>query len=72
MSGPYEELFRGQLAARTPDGERATLIVTTRLGHPMGRVWVTFGATFRATLALSNPEVDELVVLLHQAKGARL
>lgn len=72
MSGPYEELFRGQLAARTPDGERATLIVTTRLGHPMGRVWLTFGATFRATLALSNPEVDELVALLHRAKGARL
>ena len=72
MSGPYEELFRGQLAARTPDGERATLIVTTRLGHPMGRVWLSFSATFRTTLALSNPEVDQLVVLLHQAKGARL
>ncbi len=72
MSGPYAEAYRATLAVRTPDGERATLIVTTRIGHPMGRVWLTFGATFRATLALANPEVDELVALLHGAKGARL
>ena len=71
MSTPYREGYRATLAVRTPEGDRVTLIITVRLGHPMGRVWLSFGSTTRTTAAMSNPEVDQLIEKLTEAKAAR-
>ncbi len=71
MSTPYES-FRAQLAARTPDGDATRVIVTRQSGHRAGRVWLTLYGSWRGTVCLADPEVDELVALLHRAKGARL
>lgn len=60
-----QEAFRATMAARTPENERATLIVTRR----KQRVWVTFDGALRTTVAMTYTETTRLVDLLHEAQG---
>ena len=71
MSTPHES-FRGQLPARTPDGDPTRVIVTRQSGHRAGRVWLTLYGSWRGTVCLADLEVEELAALLHRAKRARL
>ncbi|MGH3973970.1 MAG: hypothetical protein ACRDS9_11715 [Pseudonocardiaceae bacterium] len=62
-----EETFRGALAGRTPDGDRATVIVTRQgLGRD-GRVWLTFNGAIKTTVELTDPEAVELNKLIGAA-----
>jgi hypothetical protein len=45
MSTPHET-FRAMLPTSTPDGERATVIVTRQGQGSDGRVWVTFSGAW--------------------------
>ena len=61
-----QESFRRTLAARTPDGEHATLIVMRRKHH----VWLTFDGAIRTTVTMTKPETTQLIDLLHEAMRA--
>lgn len=66
-----EETYRGTVQGRTPDGERATLIVTLQgLGQAVN-TWVTFLGALTTTLAMTDDETDRLIELLHGARGAQ-
>jgi len=71
MASTPHETYRAKIAVHTADGETATLIVTRQAGHREGPVWLTFGATFRATLALTDTEAGQLVTMIGAAKAAR-
>jgi hypothetical protein len=59
-----QEAFRGTMAARTPENERATLIVLRRKQS----VWLTFDGAIRTTDTMTGPETTRLVELLHAAQ----
>ena len=58
-----QENFRGTLSARTPENERATLIVARR----KRQVWLTFDGAIKTTVTMTNPETTQLIGLLHEA-----
>ena len=60
-----QETFRGTLAVRTPDNERATLIVMRRKRD----VWLTFDGAIKTTMTMTNPETTQLVGLLQAAQA---
>lgn len=62
-----QESFRGTLVARTPAGERSTLIVLRR----KQRVWLTFDGAIKSTATMSDPETTQLVELLRAAQDRR-
>jgi len=71
VSTPFES-YRGKCPARTPNGARTVVIVTRQSGHRAGPVWLTLYGAWRGTVCLAHPDVDALIALLTQAKGARL
>jgi hypothetical protein len=71
MAPPSEETYRGTLDGRTPDGSRATMIVTRQGLGRAGRVWLTFLGAIKTTQVMTDEETDQLVVLLQAARGAR-
>lgn len=70
MSTP-DESFRGALQARTPEGHRATVIVTRQGWGRSGRAWLTFDGAIRTTVMMNDQETARLVELLGEASKAR-
>jgi len=71
VSTPFES-YRGKCPVRTPDAARNVVIVTRQSDHRAGPVWLTLYGAWRGTVCLAHPDVDALITLLTQAKGARL
>ncbi len=67
----HAEVFRAVFPGRTPDGEANTLIVTRQGQGRAGRVWLTFAGALRTTVALTDPEAEELRELLGAATKRR-
>jgi hypothetical protein len=59
-----QETFRGTLTGRTPENERATLIVMRR----NQRVWLTFSGAIKTTVTMTDPDTTQLVGLLQAAQ----
>lgn len=71
-STPASEAYRRVLeGCRTPDGDRASLIVTRQGSSHAGRVWVTFAGAVKTTAVLTDPQASELIKLVHDAAGTR-
>lgn len=68
MSTP-DETFRGVLESRTPEGQRATVIVTRQGSGRSGRAWLTFHGAIKATVVMDDGETARLVELLNGATG---
>lgn len=73
MSGQADaETFRAVLEeCRTPDGDRASLIITRHGLIRDGRVWVTFDGSRKTTAVLTDALVAELIRHLAAAKERR-
>ncbi len=69
MSTPHET-FRGMLATSTPDGERATVIVTRQGQGSDGRVWVTFSGAWVTTAVITDADAECLVRFVSDATKA--
>ena len=59
-----DETFRAVLPVRTPDGERATVIVTRQGLGSSGRIWITFSGGWVTTAVMSDEEAERFVGLL--------
>jgi hypothetical protein len=70
VSTPYE-MFRATLPTFTPDGERATVIVTRQGQGSEGRVWVTFSGAWVTTAVMTDEEAERFVQLVSDARRAR-
>ena len=70
VSTPYE-MFRGTLLTSTPDGERATVIVTRQGQGSKGRVWVTFSGGWVTTAVMTDEEAERFERLVGEARRAR-
>lgn len=71
VAPPSDETYRGTLKGRTPEGERATVIVTRQGLGRAGRVWLTFLGALKTTMSMSDDEAGRLVELLRAARGPR-
>lgn len=72
MTSPESlETFRATMQGRTPEGDRATVIVLRRGMGSTARVWLTFSGAIKTTVVMTNPETAELVELLGDAQVAR-
>ena len=71
VTPPSQETYRGTLEGRTPDGDRATLIVTRQGLGQAGRVWLTFLGALKATQVMTDEQADQLAEMIHAARGAR-
>lgn len=69
MAPPSEETYRGTLEGHTPDGSRATMIVTRQGLGRTGRVWLTFLGALKTTQVMTDDETNRLVALLRAARG---
>ena len=65
------ECYRATIQLRTPDGERATLIVLRRGRGQDGRVWLTFAGAIQATVMMDSGESDEVTGMIKAAQCAR-
>ncbi len=61
------EVFRAVFPGRNPDGEANTLIVTRQGQGQAARVWLTFVGALRTTVALTDPEAEQVAQLLGAA-----
>ncbi|HKR50539.1 MAG TPA: hypothetical protein VJT72_13380 [Pseudonocardiaceae bacterium] len=59
------------MRGRTPDGEFNTVIVTRQGLGSAARVWLTFHGAIKTTVAMTNPETEQLCELLNKATAAR-
>ncbi len=71
MSLELDEMFRGTIRGRTPEGDLATVIVLRRGLGSSARVWLTFSGAIKTTVVMTGPETEELVGLLSDAQRAR-
>lgn len=71
MTPPSQETYRGTLEGRTPDGDRATLIVTRQGLGRSGRIWLTFLGAIKATQAMTDQQADRLIELIRAAQCPR-
>ena len=69
MSTPYES-YRGALPSQNPNGDPATVIITRQGLGREGRVWLTFSASIKTTVAMTDQEAAQLVDLVHKARRA--
>ena len=67
MSTPYES-YRGALPSQNPEGDPATVIVTRQGMGREGRVWLTFSASIKTTVAMTDQEAAQLVDLVNKAR----
>ncbi len=65
------EMFRGTMQGRTPDGHPSTVIVTRQGTGNNGRVWLTFDGAIKTTVVMTDPETVELGELLDKARVVR-
>ncbi len=65
------EMFRAVFPGRTPDGEANTLIVTRQGQGQAARVWLTFVGALRTTVALTDPEAEQVAKLLGAATKSK-
>jgi biotin-(acetyl-CoA carboxylase) ligase len=70
VSTPYET-FRAALPTSTPDGERATVIITRQGQGSEGRVWITFSGAWVTTAVMTDEDAERLVRLVSDARRAR-
>ena len=63
MSTP-EETYRTTMQVRTPQGEKATLIITRQGLGRAGRMWLTLDGAVRTTAVLDDAQVNELTTKL--------
>jgi hypothetical protein len=70
MSPNCDETFRGTMRGRTPEGDYATVIVLRRGLGSSARVWLTFSGAIKTTVVMTEPETEELVGLLGDARRA--
>jgi hypothetical protein len=70
MVSTPQETFRATLPTSTPDGERATVIVTRQGQGSDGRVWVTFSGARLTTAVMTDKDAEHLVRLVSDAKKA--
>lgn len=64
MSTP-DETYRATMQVRTPEHEKATLIVTRQgLGHA-ARTWLTLDGSIRTTAVLDDQQLSELTSKLN-------
>jgi hypothetical protein len=61
------ESYRATIGLRTPDGERATVIIM----HRGQNVWVTLNGAIRTTVVMSDPEAGHLVDVITTARSPR-
>jgi hypothetical protein len=71
VSSTPHESYRAKIAARTPDGDTTTVIVTRQSGHRAGQVWVSLHGAWRGTVCFTDAEVDEVTAMMIAAKAAR-
>jgi hypothetical protein len=69
MSTPHET-FRATLPTSTPDGDRATVIVTRQGQGSDGRVWVTFSGAWVTTAMMTDTDAECLVQFVSDARKA--
>ena len=65
------ECYRATIRLRTPDGERATLIVLRRGRGQDGRTWLTFEGAIKTTVTMDSRESDEVTGMIKAAQCAR-
>jgi hypothetical protein len=70
VSTPYET-FTAALPTSTPNGERATVIVTRQGQGSDGRVWLTFSGAWVTTAVMTDEDAERLIRLLGDARTAR-
>lgn len=70
VSTPYET-FRATLPAATPDGQRATVIITRQGWGSDGRVWVTFSGGWVTTAVMTDEDAERFMQLVSDAREAR-
>jgi hypothetical protein len=66
-----DEMFRGTMRGRTPDGQPNTVIVTRQGLGSAGRVWLTFNGAIKTTVVMTDGETAQLSELLDKAAVAR-
>lgn len=59
-----QESYRATIGLRTPEGERATVIIMRRDGE----VWVTFNGAIKTTVTMSDPEAAQLLEAVTAAR----
>ncbi len=67
MSTPYES-YRGALPSQNPNGDPATVIITRQGMGREGRIWLTFSASVKTTVAMTDQEAGQLVDLVNKAR----
>ena len=65
-----DETFRATLRTSTPDGERATVIVTRQGQGFDGRVWVTFSGAWVTTAVMTDADAECLIRFVSDARRA--
>jgi hypothetical protein len=66
-----DEMFRGVMPGRTPEGDPSTVIVLRRGLGQAGRVWLTFNGAIKTTVVMTDLETEQLMGLLGDARDAR-
>ena len=70
MSTPHEA-FRATLLTSTPDGERATVIITRQGQGLDARVWVTFSGAWVTTAVMTDADAECLLRFVSDARKTR-
>jgi hypothetical protein len=70
VSTPHET-FRATLPTATPDGERATVIVTRQGLGSDERVWLTFSGAWVTTAVMTDEDAEHLIRLISDARRVR-
>jgi hypothetical protein len=65
------ESYRATIQLRTPDGDRATLLVLRRGCGRSGRVWLTFDGAVRTTVMMDDGESGEVSDMIKAARRVR-
>lgn len=69
MSTP-DETYRAVMPVRTPEHEKATLIITRQGRGRAARVWLTLDGSIRTTAVLDDQQVSELTRRLRGEKDS--
>jgi hypothetical protein len=69
MSTPHET-FRATLPTSTPDGERATVIITRQGQGVDAQVWVTFSGAWVTTAVMTDADAERLLRFVSDARQA--
>lgn len=70
MSTP-DKTYRATMQVRTPEREKATLIITRQGLGRAARTWLTLDGAIRTTAVLDDQQVSELTRKLSREEGQR-